>query len=459
MKAHGYLIIILNLTTALSAMEPEPAMVTLVSSDGKEFTVPLEIAEKSEYIRDDLLFEPFRKEVKFYFDGRDDITITGEVLAEVAQLMRALYQYKNLTQKQALNKIEASIPIKDNYAFSMAVKSLGFEPGIAFISKKYAQTRDYSFPKDGSDYWMRLIQEVSPKVYKELKECEEVSGKSCLEIGMQGGIEIKPGKKTNGYPIMVIDPIIQFQYRGSNLKDYLKSHINDINDYSDYILSKNERMFVLDIIKSFAPQLYEEIVAIDPNGYDHIARDSDPLNAEASLSIPDGFPLIRIGSGIIGLPIKWARFIIAHELGHYALEHLSGWSIKHPALQKPGTLEFKKGKKVSGQLPLKESFQHAYTRILEFEADRFAVMELGVSIDDAIAWRKERALTTLEPESPISRETFKRAHPLSHARIDQLEGLRREVELRKAQNRQPKPINWKELAERYRQRLKKLGLA
>jgi hypothetical protein len=218
---------------------------------------------------------------------------------------------------------------------------------------------------------------------------------------------------------------------------------------------------LMDIIKDLAPALYEAIMAVDPTGADHIQKSdkSGSKNFSVTLSKKDGLPVIIIGSETYKVPVEHKRAIIAHELGHYALGHL----FKRPTIRLkfleeiPEEVRMEKkvlkirGKPfgVSGTLPVEQkSFEHAFSRQQEFEADRFAVIEMGIPIDDAIAERKSWS-HLLTDEEKGEQKTFKRTHPLTTARIKQLEDLRPEVELNKAHKRQPTPIDWKALAAQY----------
>lgn len=445
MNFRMYLITILSIATALNAMEMplQAPIITLASSDGKEFKVPLEIAQQSELIKSapDLKF--------WYFD-----TIFGQELAEIIQLMQMLYQHKNLNEKQFFEKVEKEIPIRNNFSFLMAVKTLEFGPGIALISKKYAERGDHSFPNNEYEYYMKRIQELNPHAYEKLKKCESANGKPCIKIAIaEDSLPIEQGSaKTNGYPILLINPITKLmdqELSKKALEIYIEAY-NNAPIISE--ITPDEQKYILEIIKDLAPSLYKEIVAVDPTGADHIKR-NDTLgskNIAVTLSLKDGLPMIYLGSEASKIGKEQLRFSIAHELGHYVLGHFKEPTLTHAVLQKVAAQEFKKGKKVRGQLPFKESFKYAFTRTQEFEADRFAILEFGINIDDAIATAK-RWISEFEEhklESP-EKEGFKSTHPLGATRIKQLEELRREVELRKAQKRQLRPINWKELAVQY----------
>jgi ankyrin repeat protein len=188
----------------------------------------------------------------------------------------------------------------------------------------------------------------------------------------------------------------------------------------------NTSQYIVSIIKSLAPALYEAIVAVDSMAMDHITRHSDANNASVSVSCVDGLPVIRVGDNTQNWPLKELNFVIAHELGHYALGHLKS------------------------KEPSKKFLQLAFNRTEEYEADRFAIIDLGVPVDDAITWAQNAINEQNKYKISNSRyDTLNSTHPLSKARITHFEELRREVELRKAQKRAPQKIDWKKIAEDY----------
>lgn len=455
--AIGFVTVVNPMELEVSA--PATATVTLVSSDLQAaFEIPLEVAEQVPKFRDTIreTKESLGWESLGSLMGglRIPTGIPGSVLSEIVQVLKALYQHKNLTAKQFFDMFEKKINIHNDAAFLRAVEKLDFKPGIFFIFQKYAESS--YFPQDEYDYWMKRIQSLDSLVYATLKKCEAENGKPCILKGtasISNMISI-PDKQVYGYPIIIIEPGLSTEYE-SAIENALKFKLYN---YKDDLKLLNQKKNVMGIIKDIAPSLYKVIVAIDAYGFNHIKID-DTLgtsNAGVAPSTEDGLPLFVIGSEIINKPQGELRFIIAHELGHYALGHYGLPDPKRPRpthkeLQKTGTEEFKKGKKVSGQLDFGPTLSTAFNRTQELEADRFAIIELGVSIDDAIAGIGGLASTKLEQQLKApEKATFTRTHPLAAARIKQLEDLRPEVDLYKAQKRQPKPIDWEALAAEYR---------
>ena len=172
-------------------------------------------------------------------------------------------------------------------------------------------------------------------------------------------------------------------------------------------------------------------------------------------------PIVLLDADEIKLPLREFRYIIAHELGHYVLHSTldntrtltSCPSPAHRVLSTQATMqELKKGKKISGQLPFEESFQLAYSRVQEHEADKFAVIEMGIPIDDAIANAKRGVEEQDSQLENSKKETFKSTHPLWADRIKQFELLRPEVELNKVRNTKRQSIDWQALATQYLQK-------
>ena len=76
-----------------------------------------------------------------------------------------------------------------------------------------------------------------------------------------------------------------------------------------------------------------------------------------------------------------------------------------------------------------------------------AVIDFGIPIDDAIC-HLEKSIKNEDR----SETTFQRTHPFCADRIKNLDSLRSEVELRKAQKKHRKKIDYKALAAEYLQR-------
>jgi hypothetical protein len=215
----------------------------------------------------------------------------------------------------------------------------------------------------------------------------------------------------------------------------------------------NERLKILEIIKKIAPSLYKKIEATDRTGKKHLIKSDEftPFNIVTETA-DDGLPRMWFGSYPPQIPENELQFAIAHELSHYVLGHNKERTFlrfPHKVLQKFETEEFKKGKKIIGQLPFKQTFENAYFRNQELEADRSAIMEFGIPIDDAVAWfNRYLALFKEHERKPEekTKETFQRSHPFFSDRLNQIKDLKREVEIRRKPTME---INWEKLADEY----------
>lgn len=439
-----YFLPILGFSIMLNAAEAPPQAprtVVLISSDGKvKVELPLEIAQESEFLS-------FALQNYKLPDIKLQLPISSEVLSELAQAIAFFLSHQGLSHEQSIAQAEKEIPIQDMYEFTVAVKFLEFKPLIDFIDEKY-KNEDYSFfPTADHEYYMNLIQKLNPTAYKKLKACEAANHKPCLEMAIlkeDEGVVPDLLSEFLGYPILAINPGIKL-YDEESQKNYLKTWLElYIEAPIATLVSANELKINMALIKNIAPSLYEAIVEVDPTGVNHIKRHYEGSNTAIRPSQVDGLPVIYVGAESAQVPIKYQRVTVAHELGHYALGHFFKKPIKkHKVLEKEIPFE------IGGTLPFKKSFEHSFSRIQEFEADRFAVIEMGVSIDDAIAQAKSWIAKEEELLATPEKETFKRTHPFARARIQQFEDLRREVELHKAQKRQTKPIDWKSLAAEY----------
>jgi hypothetical protein len=271
-------------------------------------------------------------------------------------------------------------------------------------------------------------------------------------------------EETKGYPFIVIPSLLEL-YGLPTDEAYQKSILNLwlplYNDTERIVpITDAERKKIMEVIKSVDPAAYEALVKVDPTGVNHISRDYTGSGATIDASVVDGLPDLQIEPFYSSLPFNELRAVIAHELAHYVLGHFfESYRLSHRILKAKteGAQSFgKKGKKVAGQLPFKETFENARQRVKEDECDRMAIIEFGIPIDDAIAQAK-RVLTKVK-ESELKnpqKETFQSTHPLWAARIKHLESLRSEVELRKAQKKQRKPIDYEALAKKYLKKYEK----
>ncbi len=308
---------------------------------------------------------------------------------------------------------------------------------------------EYFFPQHEYEHYMRLIAEIDPHVHNQLNMCHKELGSPCVEKD-EANARIEPATEdTLGYPVIFLSSMMDKPEHEQ--REILSFYVNKYR-FLDSHLNQEERSYVLELIKSIDPMLYEAIVESDPSGIHHLFWTDGGL--ASTFSEMDGLPVILVDRYILNLLNPYEqRCFIAHELGHYVLKHLQGpQTPSHDYFFERSADDdtpFAKGKKVSGQLSAYQTFKFAAERILEHEADRSAIMDFGIDIDIALsAARKIRDGTE---RFEHTRETFKRTHPLWDDRIKHIESLRPEVELRIAKQQQPVRFNWKQLAKEYMQ--------
>ncbi len=304
------------------------------------------------------------------------------------------------------------------------------------------------FPKEEYEHYLNLIRTIDAEAYKKLVGFEIKNDQDGLLNGNY--LEIISGnEESNGYPIIVMPSIMDWTINAQ--KDFLKNNILSTYNQMPIIskITESERHNTLEIINQIDPKLYTLITNVDPEGIKHIERDYSSGPIASTASEDDGLPIILIGEKVKLLSTEEKKAVIAHELGHFALEHVK--ERKGPIIALKITVDPKKNTKiVTGQLPFEETFDLAYSRINEYEADRFSVINLGIDVDTAIATQKKLISDEFNKSlSELQRETFKRTHPWGKDRIAHFNELRREVELNKARNKQQKPIQWEEIAKDY----------
>ncbi len=340
---------------------------------------------------------------------------------------------------------------------------------LFFANQGFSMESDQFLSDNEYEHFMERAQKLKPVAYEMLKKCEAETGKRCLQKG-EDWSEVKNARKKNqGYPIIFIDPNIK------NYPERIKENL--LANLFDVYIAKH----VLKIIKSLFPKLYEDIREVDYEGVNHIVTHyGDGISVTPSRV--DGLPLFNINVKFAYLSNKEQRCVLAHELGHYVVGHLfENRKYVHKNLDNQKLIQnFKKRENFGGNLVFEPTFKHALSRQNENEADRFAALHAGCSIDDMIfvsrkwsfdefkdqtrGWlnyiQKKQNLSDLEkrdwffdPEKRrawVRKQTFKYTHPPFAARIQYLDQeLRHEVKWRKEQNMQPKPIDWKELAAHY----------
>jgi len=309
------------------------------------------------------------------------------------------------------------------------------------------------FPREEYEYYMELINEINPRIYRILRECETKLKMPCIKKAIDEPKVHSGNDQTHGYPTMTIESLQDWP--GTHQQKILKIYTDW---YKDLIpINAEERYNFLKGLRAIDPTLYDTIIKVDPKGKNHIRRGDNGIGV--TVSSIDGLPVFYIDSNVIDRPRNELLFSIAHELSHYVLGHnFEEYQLSHPILADEKIIEqtVKKGKKVAGLLPFEETFKKARQRIQENEADRMAVIEFGINIDDAIARLKSAAKEGLSQDK--YRVTFQSTHPMGPARMKHMESLRVEVELNKIYGIQRKPINWEQLAQKYVEMYRKMRI-
>ena len=275
-----------------------------------------------------------------------------------------------------------------------------------------------------------LVSRADPELYDMLQECSLQLGESCIRKDYipfvpREGFLIYRKKGANGifYPIFLYTFPLDDLLEGPNRREYQKEFIEYLNlfykpafkEKDDYETKSIDSNSVLDIIAKIAPYLYQKMIEDDPSAKYNIRRADRDL-ASVSCSLYNGLPEIKINPLFETLPENIRTFVIGHELAHYVLGH--GESNRQ---------RYNNNKRLFPESPAgersKQTFERTMSRVQEFEADRFAIVNLGINYLDALAfmqWDKKYYLTSLK--------TFDTTHPLSLDRIKQIEELGRDIE-------------------------------
>ena len=258
---------------------------------------------------------------------------------------------------------------------------------------------------------------------------------------------------TQGAVTLTAGTIAAYDYMKSLWDERWEERFNPPAGATFTIREEYWRLYILEIINSLAPELYNEIIKIDPMGRQHIIN-QDKGGIYIRASSQDYLPVLFINQKlIVHMPRKAQRALIAHELAHYALSHdreRDEINLTHRKLFPGACKDYFchttiKGRKVqiSGSFHADEVFQYSSFRVREYEADRYAVLQLEIPYKDLV-----RALELTKYR--LSQHIFRSTHPSCEQRIEHLESLRPEVELQKAHGQESAPINWKALVELYK---------
>lgn len=302
--------------------------------------------------------------------------------------------------------------------------------------KKQFKNLYTNLPSKTYNEYMDLLRELDPIFYKNLINCEKALGEPCLKVGREK--RIIDSSKTKGYEVIVLHHIIN-RVPYEQKKNYL---LSQAKDYKTPI-TQEERNRILTLLNHLAPELYQKIIAVDPTGEHHILRTPEKRIACVSRSLDDGLPIIELETKTERYTDSELTFILAHELAHYILGHFKEKQTPTHKILDDASTTYK------NTLPYKETFENSATRVEEYEADRFAIINLKAPLEGGLSWMKNE----LEKNQPITnkglaKETFKSTHPLFEQRIEHLENLERDIEW---QTTHPTtPIDWDTLINQYK---------
>lgn len=295
------------------------------------------------------------------------------------------------------------------------------------------------FTQDEYEHYMQLIKQISPKVHAQLTGCAQELGEPCLEKSENNRSYVAPGTSlSNGHPTIVLASLRN--QSEAQQKEILKHLIDRYTAIKNTLpITSTEQEDILTIIQDIAPELHSQLINLNKKVIHpytqkqliHTVKDHIRRNYDSGLAVNvcpfDGFPIIWIDQdSFIDNPDPQEQFkaAIAHELGHYVLQHLQN---------NQKTLN-----------PVFKELRKAYSRIQEFEADRSMVLDFNIPSSLAI----ENAKTLQMQEDP-STKTFKSSHPLWADRIKHIESLLPEVELKQAHKQGRKIFDWQRLAHEY----------
>lgn len=300
------------------------------------------------------------------------------------------------------------------------------------------------FSQEEYEHFMNLINNIEPQIYIQLRMCEKEFDRPCIEKGTDStpkiGTVILGDNVTKEHPIIVLPPKIL-----SALKRFEKNIFKNVIDKYKTMLpiTQKARNIILSIIDDIAPNLYQEIIQKDPTGEHHIKQDN--AGFASYVSKEDGLPIIFVDQYSLHKYSPAAvKASIAHELGHYVSRHL----IQHK--DPTHSTLFQASSTSENVKNARNEFKRAYIRVQENEADRRMVLDFAISIDDALA--NARALQEKADELPKkgpNKMTFQTTHPLWADRINHLESLRSEVELKKSHGLGKTIFDWKKLAQEH----------
>ncbi|MDP3788741.1 MAG: M48 family metalloprotease, partial [Candidatus Chromulinivorax sp.] len=278
---------------------------------------------------------------------------------------------------------------------------------------------------------------INPSLYRELLSTEKQTKQNSIIKGKNGtGFQIITEHDDTGDHVFISidnETINKLLNDDQATKDLIE---NKWNQHFEEPFSKF-RPKMLAMIQELAPELHTKITEFDKDGSQHIVV-GNSLGSVNSLT-SDGLPEIKLGYNFMKLSPNIQRAIIAHEIGHYALEHL----IVRLTTYKEDNLGgiFNETTAITSNKKLKptEALNNAYIRTYEYEADRFAMVNMGASYNDVEAMIKSLSNTDWCT-------TFKVDHPLNQDRLKQFQAIASEMEVvQNSPSIKNRAIDWDEV--------------
>jgi len=323
------------------------------------------------------------------------------------------------------------------FAFESQIFSTEFE------KEKYFSDEEY-------EYLMEIISKVNFHTFNKLKAYEMLTSKPSLEKYIDKNPRFKdqlldvrpvPGHEDDCLNLL-LDPKL-LHYDEGFLRMLFSIDPNYALEMASLCIQRTTHIF--QIIKSIDRQLYEEIIAVDPNGLSHIQiLYEDGYGFGISFSQEDGLPIFIVEESAFEWSLEEQRFCLGRELGRYVLGHF--YDI---AKYKKLIWVLANDKMTMRQLHFMRMFENVFLKKFEDEANRFAVLDLGLSIDDGINNAKKFAEKEYKPIS-FEEDILNDKYLFWTERIqyfNELYWLAQKLKSYEAQSK--KEINWKEIAKSY----------
>lgn len=290
------------------------------------------------------------------------------------------------------------------------------------------------FSSEELEHYLDLIKEIDTATYDDLISCGEIASYCLQKLSAGEGFV---DKYLDMHPTMFIPTLIHLPSvtQKQLLQPLAKLYHEAFQEY-EHSIDPAVRMRVLELINKIAPDLYDIIISVDPEGKVHIVRDvGTAVNCKKS----DGYPIFYIEDDFANWSEQTQEFTIAHELSHYVLEHNlksndpDMLNLRHKKLDNSSEKE-------NNFLEYRETFLNSYDRQMEYEADRYAILQFKAPTLGAIELFGSNKTDLKDPIMA----TFNSTHPINERRIDHLLGLERDLQTYRSVK-----IDWQRLIDMY----------